>query len=230
LGKVTSVAYDEAAKSLTADIEEDNALAASVDEGYYPDVSIGAKQRAEDGKMYLHHLAYLGEEAPAIKDLRAGVADSLGIAAHDGSPGIRILPAPSGKRLRLADAPAAGALGQENERLRQELQRRDLALSDAGKRSRERDRERLKTAMAGRLPLFSQEKALQIADALDQERVLELSDGAGGTRAVSAMEAFLELVGAVPKPVRPGILNLGDAGEPRAPHGKRGLSHLRNKG
>ncbi|MDR1506943.1 MAG: hypothetical protein LBI67_07545, partial [Treponema sp.] len=38
-GNVVSVAYDEAAQSLSADIEEDDALADAVDSGYYPDVS-----------------------------------------------------------------------------------------------------------------------------------------------------------------------------------------------
>jgi hypothetical protein len=69
LGNVINVTYDETTQTLTGEIEEEDALAESVDAGYYPDVSIGARQRASDGKMYLHHLAYLGEEPPAIKDL-----------------------------------------------------------------------------------------------------------------------------------------------------------------
>ena len=104
LGNVVGVSYDEAAQSLTGEIEEEDALAGAVDSGYYPDVSIGAKQRASDGRMYLHHLAYLGEEPPAIKDLVKEIKDDLGIAAADAAGG-RVLPSPTGKRLYLSDTP-----------------------------------------------------------------------------------------------------------------------------
>ncbi|MEL5720887.1 MAG: hypothetical protein P1P59_07140 [Treponemataceae bacterium] len=63
--------------------EEQDALAKAVDDGFFTDVSIGAKRSAETGKMYLHHLAYLGEEPPAIKDLRSKVKNSLAISASD---------------------------------------------------------------------------------------------------------------------------------------------------
>jgi hypothetical protein len=104
LGNVVSVTYDEAAQSLSAEIEEEDALADAVDAGYYPDPSIRSKQRATDGKMYLVHLAYLGQEAPAIKDLAASVKESLGIAAAEAS-GARAFPSPSEKRLYLSDTP-----------------------------------------------------------------------------------------------------------------------------
>ena len=104
LGNVTSVSYNPETKSLTAGIQEDDILAAAVDAGYYPDVSIRSKQRASDGKMYLVHLAYLGQEAPAIKDLQASVQESLGIAASE-AEGLKAFPSPSGKRLYLSDTP-----------------------------------------------------------------------------------------------------------------------------
>jgi hypothetical protein len=77
LGNVISVYSDNDGNSLYADIEEHDALADAVDSGFYPDVSIGARQRAKDGKMYLHHLAYLGQEPPAIKDLIAKIKEPL---------------------------------------------------------------------------------------------------------------------------------------------------------
>jgi len=54
--------------------------------------------------MYLHHLAYLGEEPPAIKDLVKEIKTDLGIAAADAAD-CRILPSPSEKRLYLSDIP-----------------------------------------------------------------------------------------------------------------------------
>jgi hypothetical protein len=104
LGNVISVTYDEKTQILTGEIEEEDILAKYVDVGYFPDVSIGSRQRASDGKMYLHHLAYLGEEPPAIKDLVKEIKDDLGIAAGDAAD-CRILPSPSEKRLYLSDVP-----------------------------------------------------------------------------------------------------------------------------
>jgi hypothetical protein len=114
LGNVISVSYDEAAQSLSAEIEEDDALADAADAGYYPDVSIRSKQRATDGKMYLVHLAYLGQEAPAIKTLAASVKESLGIAAAEASDS-RAFPSPSEKRLYLSDIPPVNAKTSDKE-------------------------------------------------------------------------------------------------------------------
>ncbi|MDR0503489.1 MAG: hypothetical protein LBH16_09245 [Treponema sp.] len=104
LGNVVSVTYDETTKTLTGEIEEEDALAEAVDAGYYPDVSIGARQRASDSKMYLHHLAYLGEEPPAIKDLIKEIKEDLGIAAADSTVSRRF-PSTSEKQLYLSDTP-----------------------------------------------------------------------------------------------------------------------------
>jgi len=104
LGNVVSVSYDETTKTLTGEIEEEDKLAEAVDAGYYPDVSIGARQRASDSKMYLHHLAYLGEEPPAIKDLVKEIKEDLGIAASDKGLSRRF-PSTSEKQLYLSDTP-----------------------------------------------------------------------------------------------------------------------------
>ena len=107
LGNVISVTYDKKKKTLSGEVEEQDALSEAVDEGYYPDVSIGAKQRASDGKMYLHHLAYLGDEPPQVKDLEKGLAETLTeserkIAAAD-EKDVRLYPSLSEKQLRLSD-------------------------------------------------------------------------------------------------------------------------------
>jgi len=104
LGNVVSVSYDETTKTLTGEIEEEDTLAEAVDAGYYPDVSIGARQRASDSKMYLHHLAYLGEEPPAIKDLVKEIKEDLKIAASDKGMSRRF-PSTSEKQLYLSDTP-----------------------------------------------------------------------------------------------------------------------------
>lgn len=114
LGNVISVSFDVATSSLWAEIEEHDVLAKAVDEdGFYPDVSIGAKARASDGKMYLHHLAYLGDEPPAVKGLYQQIAEPLDtppdIAASDAGP-VRELPSPRAKQLYLSDTPPSGVV------------------------------------------------------------------------------------------------------------------------
>lgn len=114
LGNVVSVTFDVATSSLWAEIEEHDVLAKAVDEdGFYPDVSIGAKARASDGKMYLHHLAYLGDEPPAVKGLYQQIAQPLetapDIAASDAGP-VRELPSPRAKQLYLSDTPPSGVV------------------------------------------------------------------------------------------------------------------------
>ena len=114
LGNVISVNYDETSQTLTGEIEEEDTLADSVDAGYYPDVSIGARQRTSDGKMYLHHLAYLGEEPPAIKDLVKEIKEELGIAASDFAA-CRIFPSLSEKQMYLSDTPPENLLTKNME-------------------------------------------------------------------------------------------------------------------
>ncbi len=107
LGNVVAVEYDEKTKTLSGTVEEQEVLSQAVDDGFYADVSIGGKRRASDGKMYLHHLAYLGEEPPAVKDLVKGITESLSgetsdVAASEGSADV-VYPSPSAGTLSLSD-------------------------------------------------------------------------------------------------------------------------------
>lgn len=106
LGNVVSVTFDETKKTLLGTVEEHDNLAQAVEEGFFPDVSIGGKRRASDGKMYLHHLAYLGEEPPAVKNLISDILENLNpddeIAASDRAGVIR-LPSHTSHQLVLSD-------------------------------------------------------------------------------------------------------------------------------
>lgn len=87
LGSVVKLELQDS--NLYAHIEESDILSKNAQ--YFPDLSIGAKRSSETGKLYLHHLAYLGEEPPAIKDLKTTIQDTLAIAASDMS-GLLIIP------------------------------------------------------------------------------------------------------------------------------------------
>lgn len=83
--------------------QEQDALAEAVEQGYFPDRSIGAKRSADTGKLYLHHVAYLGEEPPAIKNLRQSIKDSLAAIAASDIQGVHILPSVKTKVMALSD-------------------------------------------------------------------------------------------------------------------------------
>jgi len=240
LGNVVSVYSDQDNNSLYADIEENDALAAAVDSGYYPDVSIGARQRASDGKMYLHHLAYLGQESPAIKDLIADIQEPLGIAADD-SDGVVIFPALSEFKMNLSEPvnlkkeganltdKEAQKLREENERLKRELAKSKIELSDSLKQKTAAETERLKSALnAAKIPAIQRERFLQIAAAIEPGKIIELSDGSGGTEKMSAVDALIKAVSCIPAPVLTGQLDLSDLDDQE--NSKRDYSRLRNKG
>jgi len=223
LGNVVSVSYDETAQTLTGEIEEEDALSDAVDSGYYPDVSIGAKQRASDGKMYLHHLAYLGEEPPAIKDLVKEIKTDLGIAAADAAGG-RILPSPTEKRLYLSDTPPENFLTAENRKLSE-----PAPASSGGDSAQTNEEDTVTEAEAqklreenDRLKAENEQNALALSDAekkkqdADRERLKAAMDGKK-----------------VPQGIREKALRLCDAleggktielSDTEAPGGKRSVS------
>ncbi|WP_304223107.1 hypothetical protein [Gracilinema caldarium] len=223
LGNVIAVQWDPKAKVLTGTIEEQDELAKAVDEGYYPDVSIGAKRRAVDGKMYLHHLAYLGEEPPAIKDLVASINKELmpDIAASDFDGAISF-PSPnavlveqrtaqkapestSGKPdVGEADAPAATINLADASKSADAARRLEAQLRAIKK-------DALLKAAAGRIPKAKEPLLITLSDSLGVSASLELSDEAGNKRTVSPIDLLEELIQSLPLPVQEGRLALSES-------------------
>ena len=164
--------------------------------------------------MYLHHLAYLGQEPPAIKKLIAEIKEPLGITADDA--GDQVLFPPLGDfKMNLSEPikpskeenevteDEAKKLREENERLKSELTQRELALADSARRQSAADAERLKAAMnTAKIPAPQQERFLQIAAAIGPGKTIELSDGYGGTEKITAIDALIKTVSAIPPPVQ----------------------------
>ena len=241
LGNVVSVYSDNNGNSLYADIEEHDTLADAVDSGFYPDVSIGARQRAKDGKMYLHHLAYLGQEPPAVKKLIAKIKEPLKIAAADNSDTQVLFPALGEFMMNLSEPvkpkkeennvteEEAKKLQDENERLKNELKEKSVELSDSIKFKAAAEKERLQSALnAAKIPTTQQERFFQIAAAIEPGKIIELSDGAGGTEKISAIDTLIRVVSSMPSPVKEGALNLSDLDGQN--QNKRDYSRLKNKG
>ncbi len=223
LGNVIAVQWDPNTKVLSGTIEEQDELAKAVDEGYYPDVSIGAKRRAVDGKMYLHHLAYLGEEPPAIKDLVAAINKELmpDIAASD-FDGAVSLPGPNAAQVEPKQAQSAQALpgdGKPGSGVSSDTSP-VIALADASKsvdearkleaQLRALKKDALLKAAAGRIPKAKEPLLIALSDSLSITDTLELADEAGAKRTVSPVDLFTELIQSLPMPVQEGRLTLSD--------------------
>jgi hypothetical protein len=219
LGNVISVSYNEATQTLNAEIEEEDALAEAVDAGYYPDVSIGARQRASDGKMYLHHLAYLGEEPPAIKDLVKEIKEDLGIAAADNVVSRRF-PSTSEKQLYLSDTPPEKPFKKNNMETPKSNEdvstetNEEVNVTEAEAQKLREENEWLKAE--------NDKNALALSDAEKQKKEADRE------RLKTAMESKK-----VPNPVREKALRLCDAldngktielSDAEAPEGKRKVS------
>ena len=237
LANVISVTYDKKTKTLSGEVEEHDELSAAVDAGYYPDVSIGAKQRASDGKMYLHHLAYLGDEPPQIKDLESQIAENLSeaeknIAASDSSSDkdVRSYPSTAEKQLYLSDSvkpkdennngglsmteAEIKALQAENERLKAENESKEKMLSDSMAAARERDKEALRKAAEGKVTQPQMDGLMALCDSFQDGKTIELSDSDGKKKTENPISVLTGIFESLKPKVEPGTLNLSDS-EPK---------------
>lgn len=237
LANVISVTYDKKTKTLLGEVEEQDELSAAVDAGYYPDVSIGAKQRASDGKMYLHHLAYLGDEPPQIKDLESQIAENLSeaeknIAASDatGDKDVRSYPSTAEKQLYLSDSvnpkdennngglsmteEEIEALKAENNRLKAENESKEKMLSDSMAAARERDKEALRKAAEGKVTQPQMDGLMALCDSFQDGKTIELSDSDGKKKTENPISVLTGIFESLKPKVEPGTLNLSDS-EPK---------------
>jgi hypothetical protein len=125
----------------------------------------------------------------------------------------------------------AKKLREENERLKQEAQAKDLALSEAAKQRRQASRERLKSVMDEKgIPKPVQEKALSLSDSLEGGKTVELSDSGApeGKRSVSPADCLIEIISAFTKPVEAGVINLSDGGDAAGSPCKTGRINFNN--
>lgn len=233
LGNVVAVSYDKKTKTLTGEVEEEDVLFDAVEKGYFPDCSIGAKKRASDGMMYLHHLAYLGEEPPAIKDLKKEIKETLKVAS-DKDFNVILLPEASAKELNLSDLVSAKscpstenpemknkemsmteqeikAMQEENARLKAENEANEKLLSDYNKTSLAAEKAKLKEAVTGKISQADTVSLLNLCDAFESGKTIELSDADGGTKKESPVAVLTEIFSRVKLPVEPGEFTLSDA-------------------
>lgn len=136
-GWVKSVSVSEDGSTLTGEIDPGTELESAISEGRYKNWSIGAGRNA-DGRMYLHHVAFLGAVPPMIKDLKI-------IEMGDTSEIVTLSMEAAG--LTLSDSEAAEYLSLRAQKHNQILRK----LSDAA---------------SGKLPFGKKEELLAFADTL----------------------------------------------------------------
>lgn len=234
-GQVVAVSYDEAAKELVGDVEMHDLLAEAYEAKLFDAWSIGAQRRAKDGKLYLHHLAVLGEMPPAIKDLSEKIQEKFEIAAS-GMGEVIVFAGPEEKKLELADGkqrkeqaagePAAKKEDRVSEELKKENEALKIKLSDQERQLRESAMARLKKSLEGKLPKEKHGLVLALADSLSLAGSIELADAEGKKESFSPFEGLVRLFDAIPKPVKEGSLDLGD---PAAEEKPADLSKIRSK-
>lgn len=134
-GWVTSVETADGGNTLTGEIELGPELEQAFADGKYRNWSIGAG-RNDEGRMYLHHVAFLGAVPPMIKDLKLiEMGDTSDIIVFRMNGGIL-----------LSDSEAA-----EYTSLR--MEKREAALKN------------LSDAASGKLPFGKREELIRFADA-----------------------------------------------------------------
>lgn len=233
LANVIAVSYDEKTKTLSGTIEEQDALSDAVDQGFYPDVSIGAKQRASDGKMYLHHLAYLGDEPPAVKDLESSIAETLTeaeqIAASDKD--FTAFPSTADRQLYLSDKSEPlntnkkdggqsmteeefKAMQEENARLKAENEAKEKLLSDSLASEHEREKEALRHAAEGKITQPQMDELMALSDGFEAGKTIELSDSDGNKKAERPLAVLTRIFSSLKPKVEEGEMNLSDSDEP----------------
>lgn len=171
---------------LYATVKEQDALTEAVEQGFFPDVSIGAKRSAETGRLYLHHLAYLGEEPPAIKNLRSSITSSLAAIAASDIKDVILFPSANAKFVALSDSELGGSNMNEEELKKKiaELEEQNKALKAELEKAKESggcdsgDSEKLKAeneqlkAKLSKLAEKYPEEELALSDTSPQARAL----------------------------------------------------------
>lgn len=217
LGNVVAVTFDESTKTLSGEIEEQDALADAVDQGFFPDCSIGSRRRASDGKMYLHHLAYLGEEPPAVKNLVADISRSL-TEAENGEDRLaasdigvcHMIPSPGAKRLNLSDAaatipgPDAGASGVQKKPEEAPMKTLEEALAEL--KTAQDENAALKAQLADLAKKYP-DAGIQLSDAADERVQALIKQVRDGKKAELLRAAALK----VPKAKHDLVIALADS-------------------
>ena len=105
------------------------------------------------------------------------------------------------------------AMQEENARLKAANEASEKLLADSARSRLEAEKEQLKQAAAGKIPEGDTAKLLNLCDAFESGRTIELADADGGTKKESPVAALAEIFSHIKLPVEPGEMNLSDGAD-----------------
>ena len=184
-------------------------LEKAFNEGFFDAWSIAAHVNSK-GEYYLHHLAILGEEPPAIKNLKKLTREKLGFVASDMGNDLMYFTEKQNLNKKEESNMPQNRIEQEVEELSQriqvleeELRERDEQIQKMGQAVLNGDMAALEIAMQGKIPKETQETVLQLADALVQgQQSVYLSDH------MQPLKLLKKVFDSMPKMITGGRLNL----------------------
>jgi hypothetical protein len=208
LGKVVDLALEGDQLIGTVDMHDE--LARAFDQGFFDSWSIGAQKGARG--WYLHHLALLGEEPAAIKDLKKRTQDFLGIAASDTMSVIYFNDMENDDNAeednQVDKAGTSAQIGQLLKRLQileQELKDKDDMIQSMGQAMLDNDMAALEQAMRGKAPHNAQVFVRELLNSLKHQNFVNMSDA---QQPIRLLKGFFD---AMPKQVQTGRVNLGES-------------------
>ncbi|MGL4524879.1 MAG: hypothetical protein ACRCVN_05105 [Spirochaetia bacterium] len=183
------------------------ALFDAFESGFFDSWSIGSQKNIY-GEYYLHHLAFLGEEPPAIKNLKKLTQEKLAILATDLEKEILYFTEKFEKKECIV---MSNDMKKELERLEErvnqlesEIQIRDAQLQEMGQAILDEDMAMLEKAINQKIPKDAQSAARELAQNLTKRpEEIHLSDRSNTVKLLRTVFA------ALPPIVSTGRLNLG---------------------
>ena len=112
--------------------------------------------------------------------------------------------------MKVSEVKKMKSLEEENARLKAANEAKEKLLADSAKTRLEAEKEQLKKAAAGKIPESDTAKLLNLCDAFESGRTIELADSDGGTKKESPVSALTEIFSHIKLPVEPGEMNLSD--------------------
>jgi len=212
-GWITSVKKE--GTTLLGEVELNDLMKEAWDKGYYRNWSISARKGKDDGKFRLRHLAMLGATPPAIKDLQV-----VSLTENGGGEEILIENQLKEEDLSMIvnnqeekdkkvekESPREQSIElSELNLLKEKLATLEAENQKMKKQYREAKLATLTSAIEGKVPKDKAGLVISLAEQMDQEQEITLSEN----EKESAIDVLTEIFTSIALPVKPGELDLGE--------------------
>lgn len=209
-GWITGVELKD--NKLLGDVELTELMRDAWDKGYYRNWSISARKDKETGKYRLRHLAMLGDVLPAIKDLQVVSLSDDGdekdeITFENHFEEDKTMDQEKDKKVDQKSPREQSIELSEFNLLKEKLASLEAENQRMKKQYREAKLSTLKSAIEGKIPKDKVALVISLAEQMDQEQEITLSEN----EKKSAIDVLTEIFASIALPVTPGELDLGDA-------------------